>query len=325
MIHKVIITTFIIISTIACQQQKDGNLLIDLNGTAHNPLYAYSLPDTTIAIDSATITNGVYFFDTKDWEYGFYRIKIDSVNYIDIVANAEQQSICARNNYLTEATTNNSETQLLWNIEQLQHNADTAQYSDSLFLTLKLQADRLRTKAMKSIVLLPLLNMRLGDKNIYNIIADYDIFVAAQTTLEQIAPDNETTKQLSQQITNAKKTADFMSKYSVGNSLPAFSFTTNTGVALSNEQLIGMPTVIYYSTDTTQQALQTWEKIALARFLNNKVVACVPTYMTKPQKINVLTGSFDTETTKQFSPMQPIAIYVDAKGIITDIKLNITH
>lgn len=320
---KAIIATIIAITSACTTQQSEKNLTIDLNGTFHATLRAYALPDTTTAIDSAYLCEGVYRFSTASWPYGCYRLIIDSCNYIDIVAQAETPiNICARVNHLNEATTDDRETELLWNIERLQIQADTMAVSDSLRMATRLRADKLRTQAITSITQLPLLNIRIGNVPIYNIVADYEIFEATANATMQIAPNNKEVMALNKLVRESKSRAMFMKQYGKGNNAPRFSFTTKSGISFSNEQLSKMPYVLYYDTDTTLQAQQRWDNISLARFANNKVVACVPQSF-KIQKINVLVGLFDAETTKHFVQMQPVAIYVDANGKITDIKVNI--
>lgn len=303
--------------------QPQGNLLIDLNGTTSNTIYAYALPNISDAIDSASVHAGVYRFNTAEWAYGFYRLNIDSTNYIDIIANGDAPiCICARTNHLQESSTNNAETSLLWRIEHLQTNADTiSRLTDSLRIVVRQQADRIRSRATNSIAMLPLLNLHVQNNNVYNMVSDHDIFEAALPTLQRIADNNATATTIISQTEKSRKAAYFTEHYQKNSKLPPFSFNTINGYALTPASFAGTSFVIYYSTDTTTQGAQHWENIASVRFANQKVVACVPQEQAKAQKINVFTGSFDAQTTQMLSSVEPVAIYVDNQGNITKINL----
>ena len=313
------------IATACAPEQPQGNLLIDLNGTTANTIYAYALPNITDVIDSATAKASVYHFDTSEWPYGFYRFTIDSINHIDIVTNGNAPiNICARLNHLLEATTNDTETNLLWNVERLQAVADTITLpTDSLISVLRQQADHIRSHAANSIVMLPLLNLHVQQTNIYNIVADHNIFVAATPILHRIDSTNATAATLIAQTEEAKKMTDFAAKYQKTNELPQFSLSTASGYTVNNNNLAGTPFVLYYSTDTTSQGIQRWETISWARFSNQKVVACVPQKYLKTPKTNIFIGTFDAQTTQTFSCAESVAIYVDKQGVITKVDVRL--
>ncbi|MCQ2204192.1 MAG: hypothetical protein MJZ15_07100 [Bacteroidales bacterium] len=306
---------------IACSgNSRDTNILVDLNSTTASPIYVYQLPDMTNVVDSAHAFDGQYRLSSRDWQPGLYRFFVDSANSLDvIIRDARALAICARINHFDEATSNNKECQLLWQVEALQHELDSI-HSDSLFVSMRSRADQLLAQAEGSIVTIPVLNLSLNGRYLYNIISDHNIFDQASLKLTQSYPDNVEVQRLASLVNKARVTSRFISKFAKGQPAPSFSINLRNGQSLSSDYFGGSPYVFHFTTDTTRSAESHWQTVALNRFNNYRVVANIPNSFQHIGNVNVFEGSVDANSAAQFAPFQPVTIFVNADGRITDIN-----
>lgn len=319
---------FMAIALFGCSSVENRHtLLVDFNGTVESPLYAYSLDETSQIIDTALLSDGQYIFDVTSWPLGYYRLSSDSSNSLDIiVGDVDQMLICARRNHLSESTTNSRQTQLLWQVCNLASNmsslADSVlapSLADSLFSSFRHQADQLRLQSDTSLAALRLLSLSFNGKPLYDMITDHAAYESSIQHLKSALPSSVAVQQLSAKVDSTRELASFLARYSKGQKAPQFHMTTVNNTNVTNADLDGIPYVFYLTTDTTSQAESKWQQVAINRFNGYKVVAAIPSNLSRIHNLNVLQGSILPSELASLSAHQPLTIFVNTDGNITSM------
>lgn len=300
-------------------------LLVDFNGTVESPLYAYSVDDEPLIIDTAYISDGQYIFDISSWPLGYYRLSADSSTSLDIiVGDVDQMLICARRNHLSESTTNSRQTQMLWQVNNLASSisSQSSANADSLFTLFRQQADQLRLQSDSSLASLRLLSLSFNDKPLYDMIADHAVFESSISYLKSALPSSHAVQQLSAKVDSTRELASFISRYAKGQKAPQFHMTTVNNLSVTNADLAGIPYVFFLTTDTTSSSEAKWQQVALNRFNGYKVVAAIPSPLSRIHNLNVLQGSILPSEAAPLMRHQPLTIFVDEKGKITSMTIN---
>ena len=324
------VLTTLLLAGCTSVEEHSRHLLIDFNGTVESPLYAYSFDSQSSPVDTAFLSDGQYHFDTSSWPLGIYHIESDSANKFDIVVgDVDNMMICARRNYLAGSTTNSNQTRLLWQVNNLSTNMALYEDSllsqhvqDSLFSLFRHQADDIRSLADTTLASYQLLTLSFRGKPVYDLVADHVAFENSIEYLTRTLPDNKAITQLSAKIDSTREISSFLARYAKGRKAPQFHMTTVNNFQVTNSDLQGVPYVFYLTTDTTSLAESKWQQVALNRFNGLKVVAAIPSTLSRIHNLNVLQGSILPSESSSLIRHQPLTIFVDAEGNITSMTIH---
>ncbi len=342
-----------ILLTLLAGACSDGNLpqsyiYIDLNSTSTEPIVAQSLTGSSQLTDTATAgADGVYIFDTKDWDADIYRLRISQDEAIDVVVNKRDNvSIVARKNYCREATTNSRETQILWQVDSLQkqflvaidtignrnqpltlpENRKRAAAAINRCRTdIRAVLDTLLAAADSSIVSLAILKVGNGTANAYDIIDDHGEMTGRVLNIETQYKSNALAKSLLQQLEAVNGIRNAVNRFAVGKAAPKIDFVDKYDNERSTGEFAGVPHVIVYGTEANDELLYIWQSIIPQRFNNVNIIGLIPPETDRAGKVNTTFGepkrSADVEILRQF---QPVVISVGSDGQIQDITLRAT-
>lgn len=329
---RYISAAFIAAVLVGCSSGENNSrsLLVDFNGTVESPLYAYASLDSSSPVDTAILVDGQYRFHTDSWSDGFYRIASDPDNSFEIfIGDVDNVLINARRNHLDESTTNSYQTRMLWQVNNLasrmasfSDSVLTPSLHDSLFSVFRKQADDIRIHADTAMASLSLLQLSFHGKPLYDMVADHLVFENSIEYLNRKMPSDTAVMQLSAKVDSTREVASFLARYAKGQNAPLFHMTTVNNQQITNDDLTGVPYVFYLATDTSSIAESKWQQVALNRFNGMKVVAAIPSSLSRIHNLNVLQGSILPSEAAPLMHHQPLTIFVDEKGKITSMTIN---
>ncbi|MCQ2228491.1 MAG: hypothetical protein MJZ13_01950 [Bacteroidales bacterium] len=329
---RYISAAFIAAVLVGCSSGENNSrsLLVDFNGTVESPLYAYASLDSSSPVDTAILVDGQYRFHTDSWSDGFYRIASDPDNSFEIfIGDVDNVLINARRNHLDESTTNSYQTRMLWQVNNLASRmallADSVMppsLQDSLFSVFRKQADDIRIHADTAMASLSLLQLSFHGKPLYDMVADHLVFENSIEYLNRKMPSDVAVQQLSAKVDSTREVASFLARYAKGRKAPQFHMTTVNNQRITNDDLVGVPYVFYLTNDTTSSSESKWLQVALNRFNGMKVVAAIPSSLSRIHNLNVLQGSILPSEANALLRHQPLTIFVDEGGLITSMTID---
>lgn len=352
-INKNLCATLLLLALLtACNSASDTSdhtrLAIDFNGTTRDPLIAYSISDMSHYFREAWDDKGnVYTFDTNDWERGIYYIRIDANNGMYVVVDNDREILInARLNALDESTTNSSETQLLWNVQQLQKtinaegdtivarnqpldniaNRKKAASQINAMLSLKrAEADKLLSKIGNSVVAIEIFALGYGNSYLYSIVDDYEIMANYALALANSYPNNLAVKGFSESIQKAYADVQLAKRYAVGNKFPRVDIITQEQQNYaSTDELTGSRFAFFYTNDTTPAMQNYWLRVASHRYDGYKIFAALPPQIEQRIRFNVIAGRLHNSSDTVLNRLQPLIIVCDENAKILKTYIRAT-
>ncbi len=344
----VLLATSLLLVACAKQEPVVARIRLDLNTTITDTLHLRSLTSLDGVVDSATMDSyGVYTFNAEKLPPDIYRIESQQLTSLDIVwQGAEDVQIVARRNHLSQATTNHTPTQILWQTEALQNQLlqaiDTVRSRAQLSVNqaermhaasqlkrltsdARVVADTLLSRSTNPLLTAALLNLGNGALNVYNLSADIEIFRACAEQLQALYPNHSATYAMQKVLADARELSQFGKRYAPGNDGPYIEFIDKYATPRTTDEFRGLPYIIYMCNENTPENLDLWLQIALRRFDGLLILGLIPQEMDRAGKINTAFGTPTLNPLKDaLDELQPIVIQVDRAGKITKSAIKFT-
>lgn len=201
-----------------CSKNSPEGIWVDLNGTCRTPLVLYRWVDSLQPFDTARLrSDGVYLFQQKLLEYGYYRIGIDSVHGIDLIVHTDSLiKVNGRVGYLEETTFSGTHETRVWNqlkmvSRELEKGLNQLQVKmisplsptlslvqkDSLFGLMEQMrtqyrnlSDSVLQHSSSGWVMMAYINSSAGNYSLWNVFDDYTIIYQNVANLRQAYPHN---------------------------------------------------------------------------------------------------------------------------------------
>lgn len=343
---KIFQLLIIVLCMSACSSQNEQfELIVDMNGTIQSPIVLASLSNQS-NIDTLYIGDDkLYHSDITNCEYGFYQLKIDSINNIDVVFDKTNPILInARYNYLDEVTTNSKETNTLIRVRRVLKDLYTqidllkkksinkeitfSNQKDSvniLYSLTKTKFDKILQDIDTSIVAALILNSGYGDQKIYNVISDYQVFEQYSKMLLKKYPENKYVRQYSRMVENAQSLALFVQANKVGDKAMSRQIRKNDNSIVSTQISNENPYIFYYSSDTISRSASIMRLTVWYRSQGNKVFVAEANPEELLPKNNFYNGKLiDNGDMSEMSMLSPLLIQVGADGLIKKIIIGAT-
>lgn len=316
-------------------------LTVDMNGTTYATAYIYAIDKPDEIIDSVKTEDSRYIVDIDNYPYSFYRMTFDDNNHLNmILGHGRNCMINARKNHMDEATTNDWETEKLWQIERMQKAFEHRLATDSLYKTSSITASNrkearkrvleivkelrnesapMRSELDSTIAIIPFLNLGTEGFKAYNIMTDHYLFEKSSKLLTKVWPEDERTRTCVKTVEDTRYISTFMNLYAKQRRGPDFRLSTKNSQTVDNNTLEGQKYVLFFASDTTHQSEKLWTAVAQSRFEGYKIVASVPEEFQTIHNQNVYQGHFRKGDEQHFKENQPVVIYIDGKGHVERI------
>lgn len=323
-------------------------IVLDLNGTTEEPMFAYSISDLAHPISEAwDDENNIYTFDTNDWERGVYVLSIDTANVIRVVVNNERKILInTRLNHFDESTTNSKETQLLWEIQKLQQSIDAegdtivaqnqpldnienrktaASQINALIAIKRAEADKLLNKIGNSVIAIEIFALGYGSSYLYSIVDDYNIMASYASALANSHPNNLAVKGFASSIQKIYTDIQLAKRYAVGNKLPRVDIIRQEEQTYaSTDEMSGTRFAFFYTNDTTPAMQNYWLRVALHRYDGYKIFAALPPQIEQRVHYNVTAGRLHNSSDTALNCLQPLIVVCDENSKILKTFIHAT-
>ncbi len=332
-----------VLSACSYQERADKLIYVDLNSTV-DTLKLYSLSQDNPKIDTLIAGNGVFSISALNLEPDIYRLECDTLNKLDFVWEDEDNiEIVARRNHFSEATTNNFETQILWQVEALQakllaeidtinakftpaqtpaNRPEVASQLNKLRQDARLIADSLIRNVEASLVAVPILNLGNGSINLYSTVEDKELIERVGRNLNDLYPQNALTHALNRQLAESHEVDKFLHRFAEGMDEPAFTFVDKYDVEHSTIDYLGQKRIVFYAKDYSPEALLIWQKIVNFRFQNYLIIGLIPEEIDRYGKLNTTFGTLkNCPFTPILEDLQMVVWSVNAEGRIAHFSI----